>query len=96
MTARWAEQLGTGRVVGIDLEDPKLRREWARRPRPNLEFRAMSGENLPFDEGEFDLAAATEVLEHVPDPERTVVRDGPCRRAATCSCRCRASRCGGR
>ena len=72
LTARWAEELGTGRVVGIDLEDPKLRREWARRPRPNLEFRAMSGENLPFGEGEFDLAAATEVLEHVPDPERTV------------------------
>ncbi len=72
LTARWAEQLGTGRVVGIDLEDAKLRREWALRPRPNLEFRAMTAESLPFDDGEFDLAAATEVLEHVPDPERTL------------------------
>lgn len=72
LTARWADQLGTGRVVGIDLEDAKLRREWALRPRPNLEFRAMTAESLPFDDGEFDLAAATEVLEHVPDPERTV------------------------
>jgi 2-polyprenyl-3-methyl-5-hydroxy-6-metoxy-1,4-benzoquinol methylase len=72
LTARWAEQLGTGRVVGIDLEDPKLRREWALRLRPNLEFRAMAAERLPFDDGEFDLAAAIEVLEHVPDPERTL------------------------
>jgi 2-polyprenyl-3-methyl-5-hydroxy-6-metoxy-1,4-benzoquinol methylase len=72
LTARWAEQLGTGRVVGIDLEDAKLRREWALRPRPNLEFRAMTAESLPFEDGEFDLAAATEVLEHVPDPERTL------------------------
>ncbi len=72
LTARWAEELGTGRVVGIDLEDPKLRREWAQRDRSNLEFRAMSAENLPFGDDEFDLAAATEVLEHVPDPERTV------------------------
>lgn len=72
LTARWADQLGTGRVVGIDLEDAKLRREWALRPRPNLEFRAMTAESLPFDDGEFDLAAATEVLEHVTDPERTL------------------------
>lgn len=72
LTTRWAEQLGSGRVVGIDLEDPKLRREWTLRPRPNLEFRAMAAESLPFDDGEFELAAATEVLEHVPDPERTL------------------------
>jgi 2-polyprenyl-3-methyl-5-hydroxy-6-metoxy-1,4-benzoquinol methylase len=72
LTAKWAEQLGTGRVVGIDLEDPKLRREWTLRPRPNLEFQAMAGQSLPFGDGEFELAAATEVLEHVPDPERTL------------------------
>jgi 2-polyprenyl-3-methyl-5-hydroxy-6-metoxy-1,4-benzoquinol methylase len=72
LTTRWAEQLGSGRVVGIDLEDPKLRREWTLRPRLNLEFRAMAAESLPFDDGEFELAAATEVLEHVPDPERTL------------------------
>ena len=29
-------------------------------------------EQLPFADGEFDLAAAIEVLEHVPDPERAV------------------------
>ena len=59
----------TGRIVGIDLEDPKLAAEWATRPRPNLEFRTMAVEHLEFADGEFELVAATEVLEHVTDPE---------------------------
>ena len=40
--------------------------------RANLEFRAFDGDAIPFGQEEFDLAAATEVLEHVPDPERTL------------------------
>ena len=32
----------------------------------------MKAENLPFADGEFELASAIEVLEHVPDPEHTV------------------------
>ena len=57
---------------GIDLEDPKLRAEWARRERPNLEFRAEEATRLSFADGEFELAAAIEVLEHVPEPEATL------------------------
>jgi len=72
LTYRWAEQLGDRRIVGIDLEDPGLRSEWAARRRPNLEYQAMAAEKLPFAAGEFDLAAAIEVLEHVPDPRRTL------------------------
>jgi ubiquinone/menaquinone biosynthesis C-methylase UbiE len=72
LTQRWAEGLGDGRIVGIDLEDPKLRSEWAARARPNLEFRAASSDALPFGVAEFDLAAAIEVLEHVTDPRRTL------------------------
>jgi 2-polyprenyl-3-methyl-5-hydroxy-6-metoxy-1,4-benzoquinol methylase len=72
LTAAWAERLGDGRVVGIDLEDPKLRAEWAARTRANLEFRAEEATSLSFDDGEFDMAAAIEVLEHVPAPEATV------------------------
>jgi 2-polyprenyl-3-methyl-5-hydroxy-6-metoxy-1,4-benzoquinol methylase len=70
LTERWAEV--AGRVVGIDLEDPKLTAEWAARARPNLEFRAVAPGPLPFDDGSFDLAAAIEVLEHVPDPAQTL------------------------
>ena len=32
----------------------------------------MKAERLPFADGEFDVAAAIEALEHVPDPEHTV------------------------
>jgi 2-polyprenyl-3-methyl-5-hydroxy-6-metoxy-1,4-benzoquinol methylase len=73
LTYRWAEQLGDKPVVGIDLPDPKLEAEWSTRRRANLEFRAMDVgglETLPDDA--FDLAAAIEVLEHVPDPEHTL------------------------
>jgi SAM-dependent methyltransferase len=72
LTAEWAERLGDGRVVGIDLDDPKLRVEWERRQRPNLEFRAEEATALSFADDEFDLAAAIEVLEHVPEPEATL------------------------
>jgi 2-polyprenyl-3-methyl-5-hydroxy-6-metoxy-1,4-benzoquinol methylase len=72
LTERWAQRLATGRVVGIDLDDPKLHAEWSRRRRSNLEFMTMPAENLPFAENEFELAAAIEVLEHVPDPAHTV------------------------
>jgi len=68
LTERWARRLGTGRVAGIDFEDPKLQAQWCRRDRANLEFEAMTAEQLGFGDGEFDLVAAVEVLEHVDDP----------------------------
>jgi 2-polyprenyl-3-methyl-5-hydroxy-6-metoxy-1,4-benzoquinol methylase len=72
LTREWAERLGDGRVVGIDLDDPKLRAEWAARTRPNLEFRVEEATSLSFRDDEFDMVAAIEVLEHVPDPEATL------------------------
>jgi 2-polyprenyl-3-methyl-5-hydroxy-6-metoxy-1,4-benzoquinol methylase len=72
LTYRWAQALGERRIVGIDLEDPKLAAEWEERRRPNLEYMVMPAEHLPFADNEFDLATAIEVLEHVPDPEHTL------------------------
>ena len=71
LTHQWAQRID-GRVVGIDLDDPQLHEEWKGRQCPNLEYMVMKAENLPFADGEFELAAAIEVLEHVPDPEHTV------------------------
>jgi 2-polyprenyl-3-methyl-5-hydroxy-6-metoxy-1,4-benzoquinol methylase len=72
LTVQWAERLRGGRVVGIDLDDAKLRAEWAKRERPNLEFRAEEATRLSFADDEFELAAAIEVLEHVPEPQATL------------------------
>ena len=72
LTEQWATALGDGRVVGTDLDDPKLRAEWATRRRPNLRFEAMPVESLSFGDDAFDLVAATEVLEHVDHPEAAV------------------------
>ena len=72
LTHKWAQRLRDGRIVGVDLEDPAIQAEWEQRQAPNLEYRIMKAENLPFADDEFDVATAIEVLEHVPDPEHTV------------------------
>ena len=72
LTHKWAQRLGDRRVVGIDLDDPLLHAEWEGRRAPNLSYQVMKAENLPFADGEFDVASAIEVLEHVPDPAHTV------------------------
>jgi 2-polyprenyl-3-methyl-5-hydroxy-6-metoxy-1,4-benzoquinol methylase len=71
LTHKWASSVD-GRVVGIDLDDPHLHAEWAKRQAPNLEYRVMKAENFPFADDEFEVATAIEVLEHVPDPEHTL------------------------
>jgi 2-polyprenyl-3-methyl-5-hydroxy-6-metoxy-1,4-benzoquinol methylase len=75
---RWAQRLGETRVVGIDLEEDSIQAGWAQRQAPNLEYRTMPAENLPFAEDEFDLATAIEVLEHVPNPEHTLAEMARC------------------
>ncbi len=72
LTVQWAERLREGRVVGVDLDDDKLRAEWQTRTRANLSFVTVDSQTLPFGEKEFDLVTAIEALEHIPDPERTV------------------------
>jgi 2-polyprenyl-3-methyl-5-hydroxy-6-metoxy-1,4-benzoquinol methylase len=68
LTEQWAQRFPSARLVGIDLDDAKLRAEWAHRQCANLEFVTGTGDTLPFGEGQFEAATAMEVLEHVPDP----------------------------
>ncbi len=75
---KWAQQLGSARVVGIDLEEESIQAGWREHEAPNLEYRVMEARDLPFVDGEFDLACAIEVLEHVPDPEHTVAEMARC------------------
>jgi 2-polyprenyl-3-methyl-5-hydroxy-6-metoxy-1,4-benzoquinol methylase len=78
LTHQWATELDPARVVGIDLQDPLLQAQWEQRTAPNLEYRIMKAENLPFADDEFDVATAIEVLEHVPDPRHTVAEMARC------------------
>jgi 2-polyprenyl-3-methyl-5-hydroxy-6-metoxy-1,4-benzoquinol methylase len=78
LTHQWAQRLAGRRVVGLDLDDPLLQAEWAKRSAANLEYLVMKAENLPFAENEFDVVSAIEVLEHVPDPRHTVAEMARC------------------
>lgn len=72
-THQWAQQLGESvRVVGIDLDDETLKSFWETRTAPNLEYKILKAENMPFEDNEFEVATAIEVLEHVPDPAHTI------------------------
>ena len=78
LVQRWAARLPQARMVGIDLEEESIQAGWAAHQAPNLSYRAMEAENLPFATNEFDLASAIEVLEHVPDPEHTLSEMARC------------------
>ncbi len=78
ITAAWAPEVAPGPVVGVDLEDPLLRREWERRTAPGLEFRTMQAERLEFADGEFEMVSAIEVLEHVRDPWQVLAEMSRC------------------
>ena len=81
LTHQWAVARPATRVVGFDLEDPAIQAEWEKRRAPNLEYRILRAqEPFPFAAGEFGLATAIEVLEHVPDPEYTVAEMARCAR----------------
>ena len=74
----WAQRRPEARMVGIDLEEESIQAGWEQHRAPNLEYRVMPAENLPFADGEFELASAIEVLEHVPDPEHTLAEMARC------------------
>jgi 2-polyprenyl-3-methyl-5-hydroxy-6-metoxy-1,4-benzoquinol methylase len=78
LVQRWALAAPERRIVGIDLEEQSIQAAWEEHRAPNLEYRTMPADDLPFQTDEFDLASAIEVLEHVPEPERTLAEMARC------------------
>jgi 2-polyprenyl-3-methyl-5-hydroxy-6-metoxy-1,4-benzoquinol methylase len=78
LVQRWAQRLPERRIVGIDLQEASIQAGWAEHQAPNLEYRVVQAERLPFAAGEFDLVSAIEVLEHLPDPEQTLSEMARC------------------
>ncbi len=73
ITIGLAEVLAPGRVVGIDLYEPRLeqaRALAAERGADNVSFQVASVYELPFDDDTFDAAFENGMLEHVDDPEK--------------------------
>ncbi|MGB9619991.1 MAG: class I SAM-dependent methyltransferase [Armatimonadota bacterium] len=69
--AMMAEEGKAARVVGIDLSAEAI--EEARRRYghiQNIEFRIASVEDLPFEDGVFDVYTSFETIEHVPHPDQ--------------------------
>jgi SAM-dependent methyltransferase len=70
LAAAWVDRPGVEGVVGVDVEDARLRAEWAARERPGLDLRSIPpAPPLPFGDDAFDLVTGIEVLEHVDDPD---------------------------
>ena len=55
------------RVVGVDVSERLLEQARLATASSHVEFRLVDGERLPFSDGEFDVVASCQVIEHVVD-----------------------------
>ncbi len=70
LTVDLARRVAPGRVVGIDNAESIVQRARADAPPDvdNVEFRSGNAYSLDFDDAEFDIVHAHQVLQHVNDP----------------------------
>ncbi len=78
---RWALSMPQARLVGIDLEEESIQAGWAEREAPNLEYRTMRAEDLPFADGRVRSGQRDRGARARPRPRAHARRDGALRRA---------------
>ncbi len=66
LTKELAAGMPEARIAGIDIREDAV--EFARGLVPGVGFSVAPGEELPFEDGSFDIIVCSEVLEHVDDP----------------------------
>lgn len=66
------ERCSPTRICGIDPSEDQISFARSRPASEQVDFRAGDAQALPFDEGEFDVAAMALVINFVPDPPRAV------------------------
>ncbi len=71
LTGELVRRLGTANVAACDPSEPFVATCTARNP--GVEVRSGSAEQLPYDDGEFDLVATQLVLHFISDPARAGV-----------------------
>ncbi len=75
LTLGFAEIVAPGRVVGIDIEPTMIEQSnqlAAGSDMNNLEFKVGDINDLPFEDGEFDVVFSSAVIEHLSDPVRAL------------------------
>ena len=66
------DQVASGEVIGIDPAEAQLAFAKQKVVSPNVSFRSGDAAELPFADGEFDIAVSALVLNFVPDQEKMV------------------------
>ena len=60
-------------LTGIDISERRIERAKDRVPSANVIARSATGEGFGFGRGSFDRAICSEVLEHLPQPEKVLI-----------------------
>ncbi len=76
ITAKVKSVFPDAAVTGIDVSRNFV--EFARRKHPGVKFITADAHNLPFRNGQFRIILATELLEHVLDPQRVLAEISRC------------------
>lgn len=71
LTAEVAKNLPNAKITGIDCYKKAI--DFAKSKYPNLELLVADAHKLPFKDKVFDLVICTETLEHVIDPEESLL-----------------------